>query len=89
MLALAFGRKVLLDPVLTDGFAQGAIGFAGALLPAGSGFLLAGERFAEEIEVLVVEGLGQVGSRAVNRMPAQIGLPGCRAALKRAVRSAL
>ena len=73
---LGFGREVLLDPVLADGFAEGAVGFGGALLPAWGRLFLAGECLTEEVEILVVVGLGQVGSGGVNRVPTQVCLPG-------------
>ena len=69
------GREVQLDPVLTYGFAEGAVGHAGALLPSRRGLLLSGKNHAEEGEVFVVEGLGQVGCLGVQRMPAEVGLP--------------
>ena len=72
---LGLGREVRLYPILADSFAQSAIGFAGALLPARGLFLLAGESLAEEVKVLIVEGLGQVWGRGMNCVPAQVGLP--------------
>ncbi len=70
------GREVLLDPVLTHGFAECAIGHAGALLPARFRFLLAAESFREEVEVLVKEGFRQQAGLSVQHVPAQIALPG-------------
>jgi hypothetical protein len=68
------GRKILLDPVLAHGLAEGAVGHSGALLPARRVFFCPGEGFAEEGKVFVIEGLGQVHGRAVNQMPAEVGL---------------
>ena len=83
---LGFGREVRLYPILADGFAQGAIGFAGALLPARGRFLLAGERLAEEVEVFIVEGLGQVCGRGSESCASAGRTSSYRRALKRPVR---
>jgi hypothetical protein len=73
---LGLGREVRLYPILTNGLAEGAVCCGGALLPTRSGFLLTGECFAEEVEVFVVEGLGEVNRGGMNRVPPEIGLPG-------------
>ena len=73
---LGGGRKVLSHPVLAHGLAQSSIGRARAPLPARLRKLLPAERLGEEGEVLIEESLGQFAGLSVQRVPAQIALPG-------------
>ena len=65
---LAVAGEVLVDVDLAERLAECSVDGAGAALPAGAMLRLAFEDAAVEVEVLVVQGLGQVamgGGRAV------------------------
>ena len=76
---LGLGGEVFFDPVLADGFAEGAIGDGGAALPASGLFCLTLQSFLEEVEAGILVGLGKPGGDSVNDVEFEVGLEGVEA----------
>ncbi len=73
---LAVAGEVLVDVDLAEGFAESAVDGGGAALPAGT---LGGDAFeltAVEVEVLSVDGLGQLAGEGAEEMEAHVGAKG-------------
>ncbi len=75
MLALAAGGKFSLTQSWPTASPSARSVMLVHCFQRGVGSFWPGERFAEEVEVFVEEGLGQVRGRAVHRVPAEVGLP--------------
>ena len=75
ILALASGGKCFFDVDLADRLAEPVVDQVHAALPALALLLAAGQRLAEEREVLVVDRLGQVRRVVVDVVIGQVRLP--------------
>ena len=73
--SLAVGREGAVDVSLAQRFAEIAVGGADATPPARALLFGAGQGAGEEIEILIDDRFVQVRGRAVNHLPAHVGLP--------------